>query len=124
MGDGRRVQRIEKELQQLVANYLQRGFKGRLQGLVSVSRVESNTKLRTAKVYVSIMGSDDQRESSIETLNEYIRDVQQHLNKNLHMKFPPRISFQLDSGLERLLKVESLLREISLEKKSDRTEEE
>jgi ribosome-binding factor A len=123
MGDGRRVQRVEKELQHIVANYLVRGFKGQLQGLVSVSRVESNPKLRTAKVYISVMGSDEQRETSIDTLQEHAREIQNHVNKQLRMKFVPRLSFVLDQGLQKLLHVESLLREIALNKKPSEDEE-
>ncbi len=117
MGDGRRVQRVEKELQHIVARYLVQGYKGHLRGLVSVSRVESNPKLRTAKVYVSIMGSDDDREASLESLNDHIRDIQQHVSRELRMKNIPRLSIVLDTGLERLLKVETLLREISLQER-------
>lgn len=118
MSESRRVQRVEKELQHIVAKYLVHGYKGRLRGLVSVSRVESNPKLRTAKVYVSVLGSDDDRDASLEDLKENVRDIQQHVSKQLRMKFVPRISIVLDTGLHRLLKVESLLREISQEKKS------
>ncbi|MCB0351188.1 MAG: 30S ribosome-binding factor RbfA [Bdellovibrionales bacterium] len=114
----RRVQRVEKELQHIVAKYLVRGYKGRLRGLVSVSRVESNPKLRTAKVYVSIMGSDEDRDASLESLKDHLHDIQAHVSEQLRMKYVPRISIVLDEGLHRLLRVESLLRDISLEKKS------
>ncbi|OFZ19068.1 MAG: ribosome-binding factor A, partial [Bdellovibrionales bacterium RBG_16_40_8] len=113
MVDGRRLQRVEKELQHIIANYLVRGFKGSLHGLVSVSRVESNPKLRTAKVFVSIMGSDADKERSIDALNENIYEIQKHVNKELRMKFVPRISIVHDKGLERILKVETLLRDIA-----------
>ncbi len=130
MSESRRVQRVEKELQHLVANYLVRGFKGSLRGLVSVSRVESNTKLRTAKIFVSVFGSEDDREESLLSLKENIREIQRHVNSKLHMKFAPRLSIVLDTGMEKYLKVESLLREISAEgeknnpKKSRNDEEE
>jgi ribosome-binding factor A len=124
VSESRRVQRVEKELQHLVANYLLRGFKGQLRGLVSVSRVESNPKLRTAKVYVSILGSDDDRDFSLESLEENIRDIQQHVNKQLRMKFVPRLSIVLDTGLQKLLRVETLLREISQESKRTKNSEE
>ncbi len=113
MSDNRRVQRVEKELQHIIANYLVRGFKGSLRGLVSVSRVESNPKLRTAKVYISIMGSDDDKEESLLSLQENVREIQQHINRQMRMKYVPRISIVLDTGLEKYLRVEGLLRDIS-----------
>lgn len=118
MADGRRVQRVEKELQHLVANYLTKEFRGRLRGLVSVSRVESNEKLRTAKIFVSVLGSDEDRDFSLETLQENLHEIQRHVGRQLRMKFIPRISIQLDTGFEKMLKVESLLHKIALEKKA------
>jgi ribosome-binding factor A len=119
MSDQRRVQRVEKELQQLVAQYINRDLRGYLRGLVSVSRVESNPKLRTAKIYITVLGSDADREGSLNTLTEATHQIQQFINKQLRMKFVPRISIVLDTGFEKMLKVESLLREISKETKSD-----
>lgn len=118
MSESRRVQRIEKELQHIVANYLVRGFKEPLRGLVSVSRVESNPKLRTAKIFVSVFGNDEDREETILLLQENVYVIQQHVNKQMRMKFTPRISIVLDTGIEKYLKVEALLRDISLENKS------
>lgn len=115
MQESRRVQRVEKELQHIVAQYLIRGFKWPLYGLVSVSRVESNPKLRTAKVYVSVLGSDEDKEKSLESLESGIRDIQDQVNRGLSMKFVPRISIVLDEGLIRLMKVETALREIAKE---------
>lgn len=125
MSQSRRVQRVEKELQHIVANYLLKGFKGRLCGLVSVSRVEANAQLRTAKVYVSVLGSDEDRRNSLESLQQGTHEIQQHVNKQLRMKFVPRISLILDEGLEKLLRVESLLRQVSAgsSSKSSRDEE-
>lgn len=117
MSESRRVQRVEKELQHIVANYLVRGFKGPLRGLVSVSRVESNPKLRTAKIFVSVFGNDEDRDETMLSLQENLHSIQQHVSKQMRMKFVPRISIVLDTGIEKYLKVEALLRDISLENK-------
>jgi ribosome-binding factor A len=118
MKENRRLQRVEKELQHLVAQFLIRGFKERLYGLVTVSRVESNPKIRTAKIYVSVFGSDIEKKKSIETLQENVQDIQNHVNKALRMRNIPRLSIVLDEGLERLLTVESKLRQIALEREA------
>ncbi len=118
----RRAQRVEKQLQQIVANFLIRGLKVKLPGLVTVSRVQVGEKIRTAKIYVSILGSENDTERALELLEEYTPDVQKHVSKELRMKFIPRVSFTLDKGLEHYLKVESLLHKIS--KDSSKSEEE
>jgi len=123
VSESRRVQRVEKEIQHIVANYLVRGFKGRLRGLVSVTRVESNQKLRTAKVFVTVLGSPEDKSSSLETLQDFIYDIQKQVNQNLQMKFVPRISIVEDLGLDKVLRVESLLREVELENKRKKSAE-
>jgi ribosome-binding factor A len=115
----RRAQRVEKQLQQIVANFLIRGLKVKLPGLVTVSRVQVGEKIRTAKIYVSILGADGDSERALDLLEEFTPDVQRHVSKELRMKFIPRVSFVLDTGLEHYLKVESLLHKISKDNKSE-----
>lgn len=119
MADSRRIQRVEKEVQQIVAAYLARGIGRKLHGLVSISRVQVTEKLRTAKVFVSVLGSDEDRELSLEALNESLHEFQSHLARSLSMRFTPRLSFVIDHGFEHMLKVESLLHEISKKRQQE-----
>lgn len=120
MKDGRRIRRVEKEIQHIVANFLLDGFKHPLHGFVSVTRVESNEKLRTAKVFVSVMGSETDKQESIDTLTAHIRDIQNLINKSLRMRNVPRISIVLDEGMERTLRIEAALREIAQAQSSEK----
>jgi ribosome-binding factor A len=124
MADTRRILRVEKELQQIIASYLARGIGQKLYGLVSVSRVQVTEKLRTAKVFISVLGSDDDRDQSMEVLNERLHDIQKHVAGRLSMRFTPRLSFTIDHGFEHMLKVESLLHDIAKKRQSSSGEEE
>ncbi len=111
MKDGHRVLRVEKELQHIVADYIVRrvSFGG---GLVAVSRVESTKELRTAKLYISVMGSEEQKERAMEILQDFLPDIQKHVNREMRMKFVPRLSLHLDRGLEHMMHVQDTLSEI------------
>lgn len=109
MTESFRVQRVEKQLQEIVSEYLMR--RACLTTMTSVSRVESNKELRTAKVYLSVFGEEDQKQEALDLLEDQIYDLQGYVNKNLHMKFVPRISLHLDRGLEHMMKIQSLLSE-------------
>ena len=67
MGDGRRIARVEKEVQATIAQYLIHGFSTSLPGLVTVAQVKMPADLRTARVYVSVLGAEDKKEEVIET---------------------------------------------------------
>ncbi len=115
-GDGRRVQRMERELQQTIATYLVSGFKTPLPGLVTVARVQMPGDLRTAKVYISILGADDSREDVLERLKERAFEIQDYLGRHLQSRFCPKLSFYLDDATENVLKIERILYDLEAER--------
>lgn len=115
-GGSRRLPRVEKEIQQVIGAYLLGRFRGQLHGLVSVSRVIVSGDLRTAKVYVTVMGSEVDRETSLEELQSHAYEIQSEVNRQLRMKFCPRLSFFYDEGFDNSLRVEKILRDIGEER--------
>jgi ribosome-binding factor A len=111
-GKGRRLQRVEKEMRQSIATYLLSGFRGELRGLVTVSRVGVASDLRSARVFVSVLGTPEEQEATMASLEERARDIQLEVDRQLRMKHCPRISFALDHGLEKSIKIDSILRSI------------
>ena len=124
-GGGYRLPRVEREIREVVASYLISGFRGELPGLVSVSRVVASKDLRHAKVLVVALGENFDREALVKELQEHAHEVQQAVNQRLRMKFCPRLSFCYDTGYEHALKVETILRNLSLERddREDETED-
>lgn len=112
-GDNRRVKRVEREIREVVARYLISGFRGELKGLVSVSRVGMAKDLRSGRVFISVMGEPGDAEFSLESLKEFGREIQSEVDRQLKMKFCPKLSFYLDESMEHVLKVEKILRDIS-----------
>lgn len=113
MGDGRRIARVEKEVQIQVAQYLQAGFSDPLPGLVTVSHVKMPADLRTAKVYISVLGADDQKDEIIDTLQDRAFEVQDFIGRKLKMRYCPKLTFYLDHTTDQVLKIEKILHEIS-----------
>lgn len=119
MSESRRVQKVERELREVISSYLIQGFKRTLPALVSIPHVRASGDLKTAKVYVSMIGLDveDERvDDCLEILNEYAFDIQKHISTQLHMKFCPKLKFYSDELQQAALKVDSLIRENSSEK--------
>ena len=116
-GDGRRVARVEQEIQKTVAQFLISGFRRQLPGLVTVSRVIMPADLRNAKVYISVLGSDADRKEALETLKERAFEVQNYIGKELRMRYCPKISFYLDEMTEHVLKIDRILHDLEEEKK-------
>jgi ribosome-binding factor A len=122
MGDGRRVARVEREIQATVAQFLIRGFKSPLPGLVTVASVRMPADLRAAKVYISVLGSDEQKEEALELLQERAFEVQNYIGKELKMRYCPKITFFLDHATEQVLKVERILHDLEAERNAQNPE--
>lgn len=124
-GDGgRRVARVEQEIQKTIAQFLISGFRHPLPGLVTVARVMMPGDLRTAKVYVSVLGDDAVRKEALETLQERAFEVQNYIGKELRMRFCPKLSFYLDDTTEHVLRIDRILHDLEKEKQSASEDEE
>ncbi len=121
-GDGRRVARVEQEIQKTVAQFLISGFRFPLPGLVTVSRVIMPADLRNAKVYVSVLGSEADRKKALETLQERAYDVQNYIGKELRMRYCPKLTFFHDETTEHVLKIDRILHELEENKKNQNPE--
>jgi ribosome-binding factor A len=118
MGDGRRVARVEREIQATIAQFLIRGFRTPLPGLVTVAHVKMPADLRAAKVYVSVLGSKEQQDEALELLQERAFEIQNFIGKELKMRFCPKLTFYPDHTTEQVLKVEKILQELEVERKA------
>jgi ribosome-binding factor A len=114
--DGRRVARVEKELQHVIAQYLISGFKGPLPGLVTVASVRMPGDLRTARVYVSVLGEPEKLDQVLEILQERAFEIQRFIGAELKMRYCPKLTFEPDHTTEQVLKVERILAEIAQKK--------
>ena len=118
----RRVHRVENEVRECIASLLVGGG-GRvpLRGLVTLTQVIMPSDLKTAKVYASILGSDEDRGKSIKNLNDYSKIIQSHIAKELKLRFCPKLTFFLDVGLEKSLKIDKILHELEVDRQSKKT---
>lgn len=119
-GPTHRVQRVEKELQVQVAQYLAAAYKGELPGLVTVSRVRMPADLRAARIGVTFLNATPAEcEQGLETLQSWAPDIQSYLNDRLPLRYCPRLTFEIDDSLEKVLKVENTLRELERQRRLD-----
>ena len=70
-------------------------------GLITVTEVACGKDLRDATVKVSVFGDDALKETALHHLRHHARDFQAEINRQVKMKFTPRITFQLDRSLEK-----------------------
>ena len=79
---------------------------------VTVTRVEVAPDLRTAKIHVSVMGSEAQQQLALHGLRSAAGFLQNKIGNRIDTRFTPRIQFVLDKGIKNSLEVSRILREV------------
>lgn len=119
MADARRADRVAEAIRMEIARFLSEDAKDpRLAGLVTITAVEVTRDLRHARLFISIMGSESQRASTLEALEGMKGHLRTRLSKALSLRVAPEISFKMDESVARAARIESLLAQVR-EKKDD-----
>jgi ribosome-binding factor A len=113
MADARRADRVAEAIREEVATFLADGAKDpRIVGLVTVTGVDVTHDLRHAKIFVSVLGSDVEKQSTLEGLQSAAAHLRSRLGRSLRLRFAPELVFQSDSSVARAARIETLLEQI------------
>lgn len=108
--DSRRSTRVAEAIREEVATFLSEDVKDpRVRGLVTVTGVDLTRDLRHARVYVSVMGSDEERAATYEGLDSVAGHLRSRIGRALRLRLAPEISFKQDQSVAQAARIESLL---------------
>ena len=118
MAQTRRVERVAALIRREISELLVNGIKDERVslGMVSVTNVDVAGDLQHCKIFVSIYGSEADREQAMEGLRSASAYVKGELGRRLKMRRTPEVVFHLDRGLERGTTVLGLLNELGRER--------
>lgn len=113
----RRSERVNELLREEISMIVQRELKDpRLGGLISITAVETSPDYRHARVFVSVLGSDDERTSSLAALNAGARFIRHALRDRLEsLRTMPELSFRADTSIEQGARMSALLDQVAHE---------
>lgn len=101
-----------------IGNQLEREFD--FEGsLVTVHEVDVTPDLRSAHVFIGIVGNDEKRGSIIQQLEKKRGHIQTQVMKRVTLKYTPQIHFRFDDSIERGVRVVNLLDEIAQDLPAD-----
>lgn len=112
-----KVARVVKEVvSDAIANHLS---DPRIEGLVTVTRVEPSSDLRTAEVYLSVLApSDAAKNKTFAAINHAAKRIQSLLGPALSSKFCPVLHFHRDEHFHKTLETMRLIEEVANERRS------
>lgn len=99
----KRVDRINALLRREIGEALYHVFAGDTINLaaITVTQVDCAPNLRNATVMVSVFGPEEQRTRMISQLSNKAKELQAIINRDLTLKYTPRLTFKLDRSLEK-----------------------
>jgi ribosome-binding factor A len=106
-----RMRRINEVLREVVGAAISGDLSDPRIGFVTVTSVETSPDLRTAKVYVSVLGSDEDREQTLAGLRSSHGVLQTRIAAETRMKRTPTLSFRYDDTIEQGVRISRLLEE-------------
>ncbi|MBA2265792.1 MAG: 30S ribosome-binding factor RbfA [Chloroflexi bacterium] len=107
-----RTDRLDSQIRQELADLLHREMKDPRVGFATITRVETARDLGTAKVWVSIMGTDEERQETMKALTDAAPWLRRQLGGRLTLRHIPQLVIRHDDSIEAGDRVLRLLREI------------
>ena len=97
-----RIEKINQLIRKEISELLQRQVKDpRLGEFIAVTDVVTSPDLKSAKVYVSRIGTEEEKQEILKTLNAAANYFRKELLHNIRMKHIPELSFLWDDSIER-----------------------
>jgi ribosome-binding factor A len=107
----RRTDRINEQLRQEISLLIRSEVRDPRVGLATITEVETSPELDHARVYITTLGDEDEKEEILNGLKSAAPFIRGQLGKRLRMRRIPELHFQIDKKLENAMRIESLLRE-------------
>jgi ribosome-binding factor A len=110
----RRIERVSSLMRHEISELLQRQVKDpRLSKFIAVTEVSTTPDLRYAKVFVSCLGSEEEKKEMLKGLSAAANFLRNQLAKRLRLRRIPELSFHWDDSIERGAHLLQLIDELS-----------
>jgi ribosome-binding factor A len=105
------MRRVNESIKEILGDAITTELKDPRIGFVTVTDVDTTPDLRAARVYVSVLGSEEERERSLEGLRSSHGFLQGKIASAMRMKRTPTLTFEYDDSAERGARISRLLRD-------------
>lgn len=114
-----RIKRLQEEIKKEASFIIQRKVKDPRLGFVSITDVELSRDYSYCKIFISVLGDENEREQTMEGLHKATGFIRSELAKKLRLKTVPKLSFHYDQSLEYGSKIDAILKKLDLDGGSD-----
>ena len=106
-----RMRRVNEVLREVLGDAISTELEDPRIGFVTVTSVDTSPDLRAARVYVSVLGDEAEREATLKALQSAHGVLQSQIARQTRMKRTPTLTFHYDDTPERGVRISRLLDE-------------
>ena len=108
-----RIERVNALLREEIGSVLAGELNDpRISPMASVTRVDTSRDLSFAKVYVSVLGTDEEKADTMEALKSASGFIHRSIRPHLRMRNVPHLAFYLDEAIEKGAEMNALIDEV------------
>ena len=104
-----RMRRVNEAVKEVLSTHIAGDLRDPRIGFVTVTSVETSPDLRRARVFVSVLGTEEERDRSLEGLTASHGYLQSQVAAELRMKRTPVIEFVYDDSIDTGMRISGLL---------------
>lgn len=105
-----RTNRISEEMRKEVSNIIQGELKDpRLPMLISITSLSVTKDLRYAKIFISILGNDDEKKNALVALKSAAGFIRREVGHRMQLRYTPEMHFELDNSIEQGVYITKLI---------------
>jgi ribosome-binding factor A len=108
-----RMRRVDEAVREVLGDAVVQDLKDPRIGFVTVTDVKTSADLRHARVFVSVLGTDEEREATLAGLQSAHGILQARIGRELRLKRTPTLQFVYDDTVQRAARVEEILGEVA-----------
>jgi ribosome-binding factor A len=114
-----RTDRLNSLLKEVISEVIKREVRNpHVNELVTVTRVQISKDLHYAKVYISVIGTEQDKAETLDALKSAAGFIAVQSSQKVVMRYFPELTFKLDDSVDKHMRIEELLGEISKERET------
>jgi ribosome-binding factor A len=120
---GHRVNRVGEQMKKELGDIIGRKIKDPRIGFVTVTDVEVTGDLQQAKVFISVLGDDVQKENTLKALAKAKGFIRTEIGQRIRLRKTPEIIFEFDQSIDYGNRIETLLHQVQNEGKESENQD-
>lgn len=119
MKNNTRISRINDEIMKELSQIIRSEVKDpRIGAMTTVIRVETTTDLKYCKVFVSVLGEEEEKQNVMKGLKNASGFMRHLLAERINLRFTPELQFKLDESTEYAIHMNQLIEQVAKERES------